>query len=123
MAPSNTATKVAILGLTVETTARDKGLAAIARDLGHGYNDAGPGEPGFWTWETLATDVYTGLGLAFKSTDTARATGRLAGSMLRGLHRNGARYWSTVKADAETTATILAVYVAAYAIHAKRAEA
>lgn len=113
--------RVLILGVALVASNVDAARKVIAGNLAKGYNNAKPGEPGFWTWESMASEAYAGLGVAFPSTDTARETGRLTGAAMRGVIPNGAARWASVTPDAETVDLILGMLVATWAIHGARA--
>lgn len=113
--------KATILGTVIAAAALDAARKDIARNVAMGYNNAKPGEPGFWTWESMAAEAHKSLGTSFPSTDTAREAGRLFGAAMRGVIPNGAARWASVKPDADTVDVILGMLVATCAIHGARA--
>lgn len=101
MTESKTMTSgVSLLGLTFAITAVSAAKKAIAENLAKGYNNARPGEPGWWTWESCFAEVAKALGTTFPNDVTAREAGRCFGSAMRGLIPNGAARWASVKPDA-----------------------
>lgn len=113
--------RFSVLGLVVVAAALDAGRKTVAANIAKGYNDAKAGEPGFWTWESQFAETVAALGVTFPSNDTARETGRLYGSAMRGIVPNGAARWAKVKADAETVDLCIGMVAAACAIHGARA--
>lgn len=107
---------ISVLGFVVSVDGFALACKAVADGISKGYWSTGrrPGDVDFWTWETVAGDVFRVSGLTFPSKDTERETARFAANAVRGVVPNAPGYWAkNVRPDAVTCERIAALIIGA----------